>query len=139
MTAQTRLIQLIGGGELAWAEMGDPDGEAAIPGAVLHLVRGPPDVHRLLREDPARVAELDTLRPRYRRLTRSSTESLGSSPSATAVTIMFCNAMAPLWLSRNAVSAASRPVAIRTIDWRGARHVASTARQAPSTNASATA
>ena len=38
-----------------------------------------------------------------------------------------------------AVSAASRPVVIRTIDCRGARHVASTTRQWPSTNASATA
>ena len=37
---------------------------------------------------------------------------------------MFVKLIEPLWLSRNAVSAASRPVAIRTIDCRGARHVA---------------
>ena len=40
---------------------------------------------------------------------------------------------------RNAVSAASRPVAMRTSDERGASSVASTTRQVPSTSASATA
>ena len=34
---------------------------------------------------------------------------------------MVFSVIAPLWLSRNAVSAASRPVAMRTRDWRGAR------------------
>src|SRR5208337_3152609 len=62
----------------------------------------------------------------YRKLTSWSTESLGSSPSTTAVIVVLFNVMAPLWLSRKAVSAASRPVAMRTMDCRGARHVAST-------------
>jgi hypothetical protein len=52
---------------------------------------------------------------------------------------MCFNVIVPLWLSRNAVSAASRPVAIRTIDGLGDRHVASTTLQAPSTKPSATA
>ena len=43
--------------------------------------------------------------------------SLGRLPSTTAVTAMVFSVMAPLWLSRNAVSAASRPVAMRTSVW----------------------
>ena len=48
-------------------------------------------------------------------------ESRGRSPSTVAVTVMLFSVIAPLWLSRNAVSAASRPVAMRTSDCRGAR------------------
>ena len=71
--------------------------------------------------------------------TSSSTESAGSSPSTDRGDRQLFSVMPPLWLSRNAVSAASRPVAMRTIVCRGARHVASTTRHWPSTNASATA
>ena len=44
---------------------------------------------------------------------------MGNSPSTMAVIVMAFNVIAPWWLSRKAVSAASRPVAMRTIDCRG--------------------
>lgn len=71
--------------------------------------------------------------------TRWSMWSSGSSPSTTAATMDSFNTICPPWLSRKAVSAASRPVVMRTIVCRGARQVASTTRQRLSTTASATA
>jgi len=56
-----------------------------------------------------------------------------------ALTTMRSSVIVPLWLSRNAMSAASRPVAMRTSDCRGASNVPSTTRHWPSTNASPTA
>ena len=53
--------------------------------------------------------------------TSSSMESFGRSPSTIAVTHAEFKVIDPLWLSRNAVSAASRPVLIRTSVCRGAR------------------
>ena len=53
--------------------------------------------------------------------TSSSMESFGRSPSTIAVTHAEFSVIDPLWLSRNAVSAASRPVLIRTSVCRGAR------------------
>ena len=38
----------------------------------------------------------------------------GRSPSTIAITSSLFSVIAPSWLSRNAVSAASRPVAMRT-------------------------
>src|SRR5580765_112369 len=65
--------------------------------------------------------------------------SLGRVPSAIAMTPIVSSRMLPRGTVMNAVSAASRPDAIRSIDARGARPVASTAHHCLSTQASTTA
>ncbi|KPG74630.1 hypothetical protein AEQ27_16215 [Frigoribacterium sp. RIT-PI-h] len=72
------------------------------------------------------------------RLTKVLTSSRGRT-SATAPACIPATVTRPPWLGRNAVSEASRPVAMRSNVCRGASPVASTTCQAPSTKASATA
>ncbi|GAA3240842.1 hypothetical protein GCM10017691_43350 [Pseudonocardia petroleophila] len=72
------------------------------------------------------------------RVTTADPSSLGSS-STTASTFTDSRFAMPWCTDRNAVSEASRPVPIRSIDGRGASPVASTTRQEPSTHASTTA
>lgn len=68
-----------------------------------------------------------------------SIESLESSPSTTAVTSNVVSVITPLSLSRKAMSAASRPMAMRTSVCHGASNVPSTTLHCRSMNAAATA
>src|ERR1019366_544605 len=70
------------------------------------------------------LAARDRRRPAgqdQRRNTGSVNESRGSSPSTLARTSTSSNSTSPSIVVRNEVSAASRPVAMRTKLWRGAR------------------
>ena len=117
-------------------------GERRRVGAVLVCVGDVEEVQRINGHGRRRYVAT-TMHQRfasYCRPTSCSTESLGSSPSTTAGD---CHVLQgdkrPRGCQGTRWSAASRPVAMRTIDCRGARHVASTTRQTPSINASATA
>ena len=93
-------------------------------------------------DGPARPAarDRDGVAPASNRARRARADRRpGSVPSTTAPTSSPIRSTVPPITVRNAVSAASRPVAMRTSDERGASSVASTTRQVPSTSASATA
>jgi hypothetical protein len=59
---------------------------------------------------------------------------MGRSPPAVAETSMYSSVAMLLVTDANAASAASRPVTMRTMDWRGARSVASWADHRPSSS-----
>ena len=91
----------------------------------------PPGTGRPKRDTPWRVDQANS--------TGRLRSSAGRSPATVADTCKKSNDATPLLTEAKAVSAASRPVAMRTSDWRGARSVASWAIQRPSSSVSNTA